>query len=208
MPDPNNIVLHEQRVVLMLICKAGNTSIKQAVGSALGLRNVAQWQHELSTANKAACRHLRTQGYRVLGTVRHPLARLVSCWADKVERSAQFHEPLRRKYGERVWPGMPFADFARFVCGVPDEAADQHFRGAAWDLCATSLVPDTLLRMENPTWWDALAGVLRAQGLEIGPARTENRTGRGADWRQMYRPDLRTLVERRYADDLEAFGYG
>ena len=93
--EPNNIALHDYRLVLMLICKAANTSIKEAFSEVL--ETPVRLDMVLPNPTKNDAMKLRLQGYRVVTVTRHPLARLASCWRDKIQRT--LHAPFVRKYG-------------------------------------------------------------------------------------------------------------
>lgn len=209
MADPNNLVLHEYRLGLMFICKAGNTSIKTALGETLRIQ--ARSPHRIDlfypSVDKMCMREYRQQGYLVLSVVRHPLARLVSCWADKIE--TRFHQPFARKYGDRFWPGMAFDAFVHTVADMPDGIADQHFRSMSWDLLAHDgeHIPQ-YLKIEHAGWWDDLrAKIVTHCGLDIGEQQQANRTGFGKHWREYYTPDTLSIARERYRTDFERFGY-
>lgn len=205
MADPNNLLIHDRRLCLMLACKAGNTSIKWAVAAAMGLDGTHRTDLYWPTPNKADAAGFRDRGYVVAGIVRHPLARLASCWRDKV--AERLHAPFRRRYGGAIRRGMAFGEFARVVASIPDGLADQHFRSLTWDMVWNSRpVPDFIFKSDAPGWWDALRGLLRTRcALEIGPERRENVTG--GDWRALYDAETRAIAAARYREDFTWFGY-
>lgn len=215
--DPNSVVVHDKKLVLMMICKAGNTSIKRALGDALDFEKLdvpARMEPHrrldlyLPTPNKADAINLRGQGYLVCSVVRHPMARLVSCWADKIEE--RFHRPFHRKYGDVIRAGMPFREFVQLVCSIPDGQADQHFRSMSWDLVSNEgvLIPQHIMRLEDASWWERLRRLIFDHcGLDIGEQRTVNATSKGQGWREYFSPDLLEMAAERYAEDLERFGY-
>lgn len=216
MADPNTLLIHECKLCLMLICKAGNSSIKWAVAEAMGLSGTHRTDLHWPTPNKMDVKRYRdVDGYRAIAVVRHPLARLLSCWQDKVADPARFHAPFRRKYGRRVAPGMSFDAWVRFVASIEDGMADQHFRSMAWDLCDHDGVPiPEVLEIERPDWWELLRGEIRGHcGLDIGPERRVNvspsgRPAAGAgSWEAAYSVELRRLAEARYAADFAAFPF-
>jgi hypothetical protein len=216
MADPNSVVVHDRKLVVMMICKAGNTSIKRALGDALEIPKLDVPENlephrrldlHLPTPNRMDAWNLRKCGYTVVSVIRHPLARLVSCWRDKV--AGKFHHPFRRKYGEAVWQGMPFGEFVDFVAGTPDGIADQHFRSMSRDLTTHdgNLIPEHVFRIEDGDWWKKLRATILETGLDIGPQRRENATGGGRDWRGHYTAQSLNTATERYRRDLSLFGY-
>lgn len=205
MADPNNMLLHEHRLCLMLICKAGNTSIKWAIAGAMGLEETHRTDLYFPTPNKADAQRYRDEDYLVLSVIRHPLARIASCWLDKVSSEARFHQPFRRKYGGKIRPGMSFPEWVRLVGEIPDGIADQHFRSMTWDLVTDEVVPETI-KIERDDWWSVLrTRISNHCGMDIGRERWENRTK--TDWRSMYDEETKALAVNRYKRDLEIFGY-
>lgn len=216
MADPNNLVVHPHRLVLMLTCKAANTSVKRALADALDLPRLdvperlephRRIEVHLPTINKADAFELRQRGYLVVGFARHPLARLASCWRDKVQRA--FHKPFARKYGDAVRPKMPFAAFVDFMARTPDGVADQHFRSMAWELldAAGLKIPTALFKVDDDGWWESLREVVAGGcGLDLGPERQENRSADG-NWQALYDGPHEAIARARYARDFTAFGY-
>lgn len=205
MADPNNLLIREHKLCLMLICKAANTSIKWAVAQATGLPQTHRTDLHYPTPNKLDVKQLRDDGYLVLSVIRHPFDRAVSCWYDKVARPKRFHQPFRRKYGDRVKPGMSFAEWVSFIADIPDGLSDQHFRSMSWDLVLSEKVIPQCIKVESPAWWEHLRARINDHcGLDIGAELRENRAKR---------PDVKVdtisahLLKERYRQDFEYFGY-
>lgn len=217
MADPNNVLMHRQRIAAMFICKAANTSVKQALADKLNLPDVDLEREELKPHRKLS-NHLptpvktdvwkfRQEGYLTFAVIRHPLARLASCYADKVE--TRIHPPFLKKYRADVRQGMPFREWVEFVARTPDIAADQHFRSMAWDLVSTSdrIIPAHIFKVEDAGWWNRLRERIMAHcEMDIGPERIVN-ASRHRDWPEYYDDETREMAARRYADDLRHFGY-
>ena len=203
MADPNNLLIHEHKLCLMLICKAGNTSIKWAIAKALGVPETHRTDLYYPKPNKADAKRYRKRGYLVLSVVRHPVSRLVSCWRDKVSNPKGFHKPFARKYGNRFKPGMSFDQWAAFVADIPDGIADQHFRSMTWDLVVDDEVVPQVIKIESPEWWAQLRGRIADHcGLDIGEERKENK-GRGPAVDNV----PMDLIRERYAQDFQRFCY-
>lgn len=218
MADPNNALIARHKLVMMFICKAGNTSVKRALADALKIPNFdaperlqphRRFDLAFPTPNKMDAYALRQRNYLVCGIVRHPLARLVSCYEDKVCGDKLFG-PLGRKYDGKFRHGMPFEAFVKAVASIPDGQADQHFRSMSWDMLTESgeLIPNRLFKVDSPDWWGELrTAILDHCRVDIGGERRENKSTH-ADWREYYSPATQHLAEKRYARDMTEFGYG
>jgi len=221
MPDPNYLVLNNRKLILMLICKAGNTSLKRAMASALCISPNDSARHRdgrrdpyrelkiyFTVENRTEAWNLRECGYTVISVIRHPLARLVSCWAEKID--GVFHKPFLYTYGTRVGPGMPFDEWVEFVCSLRDEESDQHFRSMAYDLMTVDgkLMPEFIFKVEDVDWWKKLRALLiKRCDIDLGGESRLNSTGAGRNWQMYYNPRLLHMAGRRYKRDLEVFGY-
>ena len=151
--------------------------------------------------------------------VRNPWARLVSCYANKVlallpRRFADF----RRHYPLIRFERMTFTDFVRFVCRVPDDLCDRHFAPQCCYLDGITL--DFIGRVER--FVADLTEVIRLAGLDerlLKWAHTKTTTStlplRGDQLRSVlsqhytdyYTTQTRNLVARKYARDIDRFGY-
>lgn len=123
MPDPNNVLLHDRKIAFMCIPKAGNTSIKRALMEAYGLEGNPHRVFECGPV---------PGGYFAVAFVRNPVDRVLSCYADKIQRR---WIPSLSRFG--MWPDMPLDDFIDRVCTVSDGEATgsgQHFRSQFYDL--------------------------------------------------------------------------
>lgn len=204
MPDPNNTVLHEHRMVFMMIAKAGNTSTMHALRSACGLE--VRPDHHFPNAGKEEIAE-RYGAYLKVAFVRNPFDRLVSCWCDKVRRKWL---PSLQRQGLRK--DMSFPAFVEQVARVPDSecpGAAQHFRSQTYDLCiGDRVVPDFVGRIDTFAHdWKRMRELIKGHcGVDMGPVRHAN-ASQHRPYRSYYTPELRRLVERRFADDLEVFGY-
>ena len=119
-------VIRVRGIGICCIPKCANTSIKAAVLQSMGydpealLRGGALHRHpalNLGTRNEVGALY-------VAAFVRHPVARLVSAWADKIARHDGRATDTLVKLGFRV--GMPFAEFAWLAC--QNAGRDVHIR--------------------------------------------------------------------------------
>lgn len=196
MPDPNNIIIDELKAVGMLIPKCANESVKHAFMQATGRAGNPSFAFRTCSKFDAD----RMKGWFRFATVRNPFDRLVSCWAQKIDN--QFFSPFSR-YG--MFPGMSFEDFARRVAEMDDCEANQHWRSMACDLVIGSrVVPDYVGRFENlAEAWKTIRA--HCPGLPELPHVNKSRR---KPYQEYYSTTLRRVVEKRYTQDLETFGYG
>ena len=218
MPDPNNVVMHKQRLVCMFVCKAGNTSVKKALADALAIPDVRGVPENLAphrrlglylpSASQQDILGLKLAGFFVIGFCRHPFARLASCWRNKVD-GHHFHAAFARKYGSLIRHHMPFEEFVEVVCHIPDSQSDQHFRSISWDLTTEGrFIPDNVYAVDSEGWWDKMRSDVSARaGIDLGEERRENLTGGGFGWHNLIDGRIAEMVRERYAEDFALFGY-
>ena len=180
----------------MLVPKAANESVKHAFMHALGIPAKIHPSYAFKTCTK---HDAAASPYWVFSIVRNPFDRLVSCWMHKTQGKELF-----RPYREAgLQLGIPFAEFVEWAtcCGDP---AEQHIRPQAQELTICGrLIPDFVGRFESlDRAWARIRK--KCRGLPDLPHKnqTEHR-----HYREYYTPETRRLVERRYAQDLELFGY-
>ena len=154
--------------------------------------------------------------------VRNPWARLASCYAWKVfakipNRLIEF----RYRYPGIRFERMTFTDFVRFVCRVPDDLCDRHFASQCCLLGGSTL--DFIGRTEH--FAADLSELIRLTGLDerllkwahmkrhrsrVQPPGIST-TGDGQPppphYTDLYTTQTRNLVARKYAKDIDRFGY-
>ena len=135
MPDPNNYYLEQYNVVFQMICKAGNTSMKWML-----IDTFIKNEHDKIAAAKDPSKFFNMiskdaipDDAYVIGFCRHPVARLISCWKDKVN-GLRFHTGFRRRHRDLIKHHMSFPDFVNAIHQIDDSIADQHFRSQTTDL--------------------------------------------------------------------------
>jgi hypothetical protein len=142
----------------------------------------------------------------IVGFVRNPFDRLVSCWMDKCVN----------KPGHRTWPlygmsgGMTFDAFARRACEVPHAEADKHWRLQSFDLFTSDghQLPQVIVHFENlaSEWAAASHRINKLTGVSLGQLPHVHASGH-KPWREYYTPELIELVGDYYRADLINFGY-
>ena len=139
--------------------------------------------------------------------VRNPWARLVSCYQNKVlnPRPGIFFGIYPRIPFNR----MSFTDFVRFVCRVPDDLCEPHFRPQS-DFLASGNI-NFIGRFEN--FSDDLTRVLKAVGCSDKGVhkwltiRRMQTLGERLHYPDFYNTETQRLVEKKFKRDIEQFNY-
>ena len=192
------VIVQQHGYAYLNMPKAACTSIKEAIGKQLG--HDAAWLRSASGL-RCAARDIakRTDLFRWT-VVRHPAARLVSCWT---ETRTPRDRILQLNRGLRLKAGLPFPGFVRAVAIEDDWRANAHYAQQSY-LCRDrgEWLIDMHFQLESlGDSWPAIQ-LLTGLGDLVHLRRSEHKP-----WREYYTAELRSLVETRYADDFEAFGY-
>jgi len=193
--DFNNIVLHEEKVVLFLLPKAANSSIKAALLSRMGYRVPALDEQvgALSLLHNHPAFHFVTpeevykhyMSYSRILIYRDPLLRVESYWRD-------MNDPSTDKYR----PGVDFSMFIELVCR-PDEEANIHFKSATYlSSYRGKLLANEIARI--PTGLENISNFL---GLDLQKLNQSDRSV-VAPWTE----ELRARIRERFAKDYTYFG--
>ena len=143
------------------------------------------------------------------GFVRNPWDRLVSCYLDKVVGlwPDRFHA-FCLKYPHVGFNRMSFSDFVKFVCRVPEDFSEPHFRSQSsfWDASAL----DFIGRFER--FSDDLTHLINHLGLDKrllkwATVKTNQSLGKTGHYSDFYTAETRRLVADKYASDIEQFNY-
>ena len=143
------------------------------------------------------------------GFVRNPWDRLVSCYLNKVvgPRPGRFNS-FRVKYPLVGFNRMSFSDFVKFVCRVPEDLSEPHFRSQSFSLDASAL--DFVGRFER--FADDLTHLINHLGLDKrllkwATVKTNQSLEKTRHYSDFYTAETRRLVADRYASDIEQFNY-
>jgi hypothetical protein len=220
--DQQIIVLHDHQALYFPIPKVACSSLKATCADLLGLTLPAdtwkpdafrRYHVELHTESRPLVigrdQLTRYGGYWRFAFVRNPWDRLVSCFCEKIRHGDDEHfvngvSKVLVPYGV-FHPGMTFAKFVRAVDRIPDEVADGHLRSQHTFIAdpSGSLIVDYLGRFESLE--DDFQAVRQRLGAEISLPHLLPSQRRG--YREYYDTTTRNLVARRYARDIQLFGY-
>ena len=146
--------------------------------------------------------------------VRNPWDRILSCYLNKIKKDENFENEnfvngVMRKFKKYnvFYAGMPFNEFLTAVENIPDEIADGHFASQYRRLVMDGkIVINYLGRFEN--YKQEATRFLRMVGInnEI-KFRRINRSRNRKLYQEYYDDETRKIVEKRYGEDIEYFGY-
>ena len=200
---PKTILVPELKLGFVPTPKVANRSMKIAIANHIGM----QWHGDIHHApwHFTPLALLRDNDYFRFGFVRNPLDRLLSCYAQKIvyyERQLGMRSLLWR-YGNTFDKDMSFAAFVKAVAGIPDRISDIHFRSQHTFLYHRGKkMVDFIGHFEQLEQdWDLLREKF---GLPELPHQNKSRH---ADYHEAYTPELAIIAAKRYAKDIELFGY-
>lgn len=185
---PTRNVVRWRGLALCCVPKCANTALKWAVLEAEGIPVAAR-----------AHRHPRLRlghpeqavGLYTAAFLRHPCARLVSLWADKIARDAGPATRALEDAGFRV--GMTFRAFAERA--VARRYGDVHLRPQTDFLAPRMHFLGRVERLGED--WARLQ-----QRFPALPDLGRHNVAAGDDWQRYCRGDLRMAIERHYVADL------
>lgn len=197
--ETNNIVVAQEGVVLMLACKAANTSLKHA------LRDAGYFKKGEPFLNWTAAQCAESN-HRKVAILRHPGERLISTWWGKVYRRDGKSDMLER-HAPHIFEGMEFDEFVKVVFRITDRVADPHLRSQCFHrFHRGAYLPKRVFKIEEPSrnWWPELRKFLPrlASEMPVRNARTER--PKLAD---LAGPAERDMITQRYLADFLLGGY-
>ena len=203
------IACESLRLVYYAIPKTGCTTVKSLLLEAEGhaVPDDDEMIHSYYEKNEPNASAPRFRDYFRFTFVRNPWDRLVSCYCNKVleMRPGNFHS-FNFLYNLN-FAQMSFADFVRFVCRVPDDLSEPHFRLQS-NFFGLGEV-DFVGRFER--FPDDLAQVIERAGLGDKARkwcdRQQMRSTRSGHYADYYNAKTRRLVAARFRDDIERFDY-
>ena len=212
---PDVWVLPEQKLAFIKLRKVASRSVKTSIiryileqkGDLapdvlpLELKNKidAEYSHYLPTQTLYEMR----EEYFIVTIVRNPLARLFSCYSDKV---VNYREREKKNilafYGVHL--DMSFEDFVRLVADIPDPHSNTHFRSMhPFLMHEGEIIPHKVLQLEQiDTQWSEIQD--RFPGLSDLPKKNVSIP---ASLHSAYTRELAEIAYKRYFDDIHTFGY-
>lgn len=205
------IVLDDFRAIFMPIPKVGSTSVMTGLADVLGFQGDVHADVEWPRVHHETI-WSRYRDWFIFAFVRNPWDRLLSCYLSKLHPDKMDDPVLRNgvepefwKYGDTFHAEMSFEDFVRATAAIPDEEADIHFGSQYRHVTDPdgNVVVDFLGRFESLA--DDFKHVCEKIGL---PASLPHLLKTEHDhYRAHYSPEMRRLVQDRWARDAELFGY-
>lgn len=216
--NPNNFSPPGSGIIWFGLPKTASSSQKKAVALTFGLLSEEEIKTSggmpLKTVNKrldiyslAAVHGIQCADPAILSfvTVRNPYDRFVSLWNERVRGRP-------RGTVKRGLPGgLTLEKFSEWLFERPDDRDVDHHchRQVTKTVLNGILVPKVILRFEElaDDWTICQRVVRQRHGLEL-PELEHLRNGRRHNhYREVYTDRARRLIEQRYVEDLERFGY-
>lgn len=191
MPDPNNILLTDEKLVFALPCKNANTSVKLAILKHLGKPfpepdNPPQYGvHRADLFDYISLRDT-PKDCKVIGVMREPMDRM---WS-------QFIFQRRGK--------VDFAYWIRDLAHRPDYEVDQHVRTQFWDLTVDGkFFPHLVLYVDDlANDWAAFEHLAHWEPVGITHANTLEENGFARHTPEALGDESRKAIAARYGCDF------
>lgn len=207
------------RIGYFRIAKAANSSIRTALAQTFELTSSAghapskdafwaeQGRARVWRMRPAAyALHPATRAGWSFTFVRHPVARLYSCWHNKVVENPVLL-PGMAEMG--ITPGMDFDAFVEVVARTPDTESEIHLRSqtsiVSW---RGRVLPDFVGRVEKVgADWNHVRYEIRMRcGIDPGPMLRRNmRKQIGPEIAKTLSPETCARIATRYAEDFRLF---
>lgn len=217
-PDNRHVFwFREPDIAYFRIAKAANSSIRTLLAQSFGISGVEglhpgrnefwKYQREVSNLTRVGF-GLRADRDATLSFsfVRHPAARLYSCWNNKVIENPVLGGAFV-KLG--VVRGMDFGDFVERVAATPDGRMDVHAISQTSVLTwRGKLLPEFVGRVENveEDWNRLRERIYERTGTDTGPLLKRNiRMKVGPEIMDSLPARTRDLIRERYAEDFRLF---
>jgi hypothetical protein len=201
----SNIVIHDKKFIFMMLKKCGSVTMGMTILSSLGHTDLGG--NNVNKVLGSETEHLdkyevdKLKDYTKVVWVRNPYNRLVSGWFDRIH--------LIRNEDTMSWYGVPntitFPDFIDWVCSIPDEEMNVHFKQQTDDITIDGrLVPNVVMKLENLTEeWKQL----RSRFNWLSELKYHANKSKKGDYRSYYTDELVEKVKIRFKDDLYLLNY-
>lgn len=214
------VFLQPYRAVYVEVPKVACSSIKLALAEMLGLDVTAVGgnPHKLTFPVPPSRPKVPGSLYSSMFSfafVRSPWDRLVSCYRDKILGEAPDFTGFDPKRGvahclarfDVFKAGMPFERFVEAIAGIPDESADPHFRSQHSFITDEhgEIGVDFVGKFESLTSdWLAVCEQIGLPSHALPRVQAVSTPRRYVEY---YNPTMQKVVQNRYREDIELFGY-
>ena len=209
------IVLHEYQAIYFSIPKVASSTWLKVCAQLLEIEPPEGRTYRLVDFPRLGEEDILTyENYFKFCFVRNPWDRLISCYLNKIQKNSNINPPefengIQRsflRYGT-FSAGMSFEEFVKAVCEIPDIDADRHIKSQytfITDRSDNKLV-DFIGKLENAN--DNFSYVLKKLGGDEVHIPHSKKSQNRKSYEQYYTSKLITIVEKRYAKDIEMFDY-
>lgn len=214
-PKNRAITSRKHRFIYFYIPKVASTSLKRILSKNLLGLDTGKRVHCVYFEEVIDVKGGEYEDFFKFAFVRNPWDRIVSCYADKILHEDVTNNKYKngvfrryeRKFGNTFHMGMSFESFVKVIHGIPDHEADRHFQSQHNFISDKNgrILVDFVGRFENLA--EDYAHIARKCGLADFVLPHENRSKRANDYRSLYTPETRRLIEERYQRDIELFDY-
>lgn len=157
--------------------------------------------------------HAQHPDYFSFSFVRNPWSRALSCYHSKIENAAIGKQARIHSLYKGLTPDMSFEDFVRWLGSDEgrDEIADRHWISQHLFLTndAGEMICDYVGKYESLNDdWASICEKLGVGELSL-PHKGWNSSAKSGltDYRKHYTEETRAIIAKRYARDIELFGY-
>jgi len=210
------IVSHPQKIIYCVIPKVACTTLKQALASALEIKNTAPTSiKENYSPHHAQFTYLLREeaasskyfDYFKFAFVRNPWDRLVSFFEDKIKATPEEYTKngiYRELTSFNFNKGMSFSDFIYKLEKIPVRNDNNHFaRQTDFVKHQGELIPTFIGYFENLKQdWDKVCKRLGISQNLKHLMKTNRKT-----YKDYYVDETKEIVSKRYEEEIDLFGY-
>lgn len=201
----NGIIWHEKRLIYFFIPKNGCTSLKKVFADGQGLTYSTPHSADFQRCTPQMGRDMKE--YHTFAVVRHPLARLVSLYRDKVRPGYRgwgfrngIEEFVLSPYGV-FHQEMSFPEFAAACLDMPLHNANRHWKPQAAQISADGWLPETIIRFEE--YAEAVPPFLARFDIQVELPRLNPSWRQDArHWQEWYTPEVMEKAQNYYSEDI------
>lgn len=204
----NTVIIPKHKLAIWTTEKVGCTSQKRALRTTFE-KEGTPWPR---TRDKLAVQPTLTarpnwQDYLRIAVVRDPLARIASCWANKITPDQVLLK--ERDSQEYFRPGMSFQEFVERVCNRPDDMLDRHLHAQNKRMMERGkFLPQYLFPFDHlaQAWnLEIRKMVMQHCNVFLAPLPRMNVSGSKSKTMEHWNPRLMEMVMERYSRDVELY---